>query len=139
VTIQTLPAFLTFAPNSFIPKLKPRQVPLMQWALQVLVLTTGSLLNNWAYAYNVPLTVLIVFRSAGEQSSPNEVTVCPLIPLPGLPISMLFGMVFLQRKYNPLQIVSHPFTPPRGYYLMNDSPLVFRLNCHCRSLPVGSL
>ncbi|RXW22884.1 hypothetical protein EST38_g2998 [Candolleomyces aberdarensis] len=99
VTLQTLPAFLTFSPNSFIPTLKPRQVPLQQWALQVIVLTTGSLLNNWAYAYKVPLTVLIVFRSAS------------------LPISILFGMLFLKRKYNLLQIVSGPFTLLTGHPL----------------------
>ena len=119
VTLQTLPGFLTFSPNSFIPTLKPRQVPIQQWALQVLVLTTGSLLNNWAYAYDVPLTVLIVFRSAGKRPSRNEAPVCILIiPLPGLPISMLFGMLFLKRKYNLLQIVSYPFMELRGHPLM---------------------
>lgn len=29
----------------------------------MLVLTAGSLLNNWVFAYKVPLTVQIVFRS----------------------------------------------------------------------------
>jgi len=33
--------------------------------MQVFLVSTGSLLNNWAYAYNVPLTIAIVFRSAG--------------------------------------------------------------------------
>ena len=65
ITTHSCSSFLSFAPNHRLPRLKPRQVPLPQWALQVLVLTTGSLLNNWAFAYNVPLTVLIVFRSAG--------------------------------------------------------------------------
>ena len=65
ITTQSLLSFLYFAPNHRLPRLKQRQVPLQQWALQVLVLTTGSLLNNWAFAYNVPLTLLIVFRSAG--------------------------------------------------------------------------
>jgi len=37
--------------------------------MQVLVLTTGSLLNNWAFAYKVPLTILIVIRSAGKGSN----------------------------------------------------------------------
>lgn len=49
-----------------MPLLNPRQVPLSQWALQVLVLTAGSLLNNWAFAFHVPLSVQIVFRSAGK-------------------------------------------------------------------------
>lgn len=65
ITTQSLLSFLSFGPNHRLPRLKSRQVPLRQWALQVLVLTSGSLLNNWAFAYNVPLTILIVFRSAG--------------------------------------------------------------------------
>lgn len=65
VTIQSLPRFLTFYEPYRLPRLKPRHIPLSQWAVQVLVLTAGSLLNNWAFAYHVPLTVQIVFRSAG--------------------------------------------------------------------------
>lgn len=48
-----------------MPTLIPRQVPLGEWALQVAVLMSGALLNNWAFAYNVPLTLQIVFRSSG--------------------------------------------------------------------------
>lgn len=66
ITTQSLPSFVTFGPNRLLPRLKPRQVPLKNWLLQVLVLTSGSLLNNWAFAYKVPLTIQIVFRSAGE-------------------------------------------------------------------------
>lgn len=58
----------------------------MQWALQVLVLTTGSLLNNWAFGFSVPLTVQIIFRSAG------------------LAVSMLFGRLFLNKRYSSSQI-----------------------------------
>ncbi|KAF8830041.1 hypothetical protein HHX47_DHR2000530 [Lentinula edodes] len=75
ITLQSLPGFITFSSPSisgkedtgrknWLPRLRSRQVPLIQWASQVLVHTTGSLLNNWAFAFNVPLTVLIVFRSA---------------------------------------------------------------------------
>ncbi|EAU85933.2 hypothetical protein CC1G_02956 [Coprinopsis cinerea okayama7 len=71
-----------------IPRLKPRQVPIQNWILQVLVLTTGSLMNNWAFAYKVPLPVLIVFRSAG------------------LPVSLLFGFLFLKKRYRLMQVVS---------------------------------
>lgn len=88
IALQTLPSFIVFRPKSYIPSLKPRQVPLYQWAIQVVVLTLGSLLNNWAYAYKVPLTVLIVFRSAG------------------LPVSMLFGALFSKRTYNWRQMAS---------------------------------
>lgn len=70
ITAQTLPGFVTWyhpdsKTTSLLPRLKPRQVPLRRWALQVIVLTTGSLLNNWAFAYNVPLSLQIIFRSSG--------------------------------------------------------------------------
>ncbi|KAF9013371.1 UAA transporter [Cyathus striatus] len=87
ITLHSLPSFLLFN-NGYLPRLRPRQVPLPQWGLQVLVLLTGSLLNNWAFAYNVPLTVQIVFRSAG------------------LPISVLFGYFISKKRYAPSQLAS---------------------------------
>lgn len=66
ITLQSLPSFLSFSKAHRLPRLKPRQVPLDQWGLQVLVLTAGSLLNNWVFAYKVPLTVQIVFRSGSK-------------------------------------------------------------------------
>ncbi|KAF8195522.1 UAA transporter, partial [Pholiota molesta] len=87
ITLQSLPSFMTFS-SGILPRLKPRQVPLYRWLLQVLVVTSGSLLNNWAFAYNVPLTILIVFRSAG------------------LPVSMLFGFIFLKKRYTLPQMFS---------------------------------
>ncbi|KIP05491.1 hypothetical protein PHLGIDRAFT_25068 [Phlebiopsis gigantea 11061_1 CR5-6] len=86
VTTQALPSFLEF--RSFRPRLRPRQVPLSQWTLQVLVMTAGSLLNNWAFAFSVPLTVQIVFRSGG------------------LAVSMLLGRLFAGKQYTPPQIAS---------------------------------
>jgi len=88
ITAHSLPSFISFSSSNFLPRLKARQVPLTQWGLHVLVLTSGSLLNNWAFAYNVPLTILIVFRSGG------------------LPVSMLFGYYFLHKRYSMLQILS---------------------------------
>ncbi|CAK5270217.1 unnamed protein product [Mycena citricolor] len=88
IAFQALPTFLERPPGSYLPRLKPRQVPLHRWATQVLLLITSSLLNNWAYAYNVPLTLLIVFRSAG------------------LPVSMLFGFLFSGKRYTLMQIIS---------------------------------
>lgn len=49
-----------------LPGLKPRQVPIAQWLLQVTTFASGTLLNNLVYAYSVPLAIQIVFRSAGE-------------------------------------------------------------------------
>ncbi|KAG6903281.1 hypothetical protein C0995_000176 [Termitomyces sp. Mi166 len=88
ITLQSLPTFLVFQKGQWIPRLKPRHVPLHQWAFQVVVLLTGTLFNNWAFAYSVPLTLLIVFRSAG------------------LAVSMLFGIVFLKKRYSIMQITS---------------------------------
>ncbi|KAI0080178.1 UAA transporter [Panus rudis PR-1116 ss-1] len=93
ITLQSLPSqLLWFRPHQsiplYLPKLKPSQVPLSQWVVQVLVLTTGSLLNNWAFAFHVPLTLQIVFRSAG------------------LAVSMLFGYLFLKKRYTTAQVLS---------------------------------
>lgn len=68
-------------------RLKPRHVPLHKWALQVLCLTSMSLLNNWVFLYRVPVTVQIVFRSGG------------------LLVSMAFNCIFNGKRYTPLQIV----------------------------------
>ncbi|KAJ6557213.1 UAA transporter [Mycena vulgaris] len=88
VAAQSLPAFLVIPPGHRLPRFKPRQVPLKHWAAQVLLLTTGSLLNNWAFAYNIPLTILIVFRSAG------------------LAVSMIFGFLLAGKRYTVMQVVS---------------------------------
>src|ERR1700683_5038243 len=59
ITVQTLPQFLTWQSprETWLPSMKARQVPVRQWILQVLVHTAGSLLNNWAFAFRVPLTI----------------------------------------------------------------------------------
>ncbi|KAL1744092.1 UAA transporter [Schizophyllum fasciatum] len=86
ITLQSLPSFLAFGGG--MPRLKPRQVPLTNWAAQVILVTVGSLFNNWVYAYKVPLTVMIVFRSAG------------------LAVSMLLGYFVLRKRYNATQVFS---------------------------------
>ncbi|KAF7365449.1 Glucooligosaccharide oxidase [Mycena venus] len=88
ITAQSLPSFLFFPPGHRLPRLKPRQVPLLHWAVQVLLLTTSSLLYNWAFAYNVQVSILVVFRSAG------------------LAVSMLFGFLFAGKRYTVMQVVS---------------------------------
>ncbi|KAI0653434.1 UAA transporter family-domain-containing protein [Cubamyces menziesii] len=91
ITAQSLPSFLFFPKGSRVPRLKPRHVPLRDWALQVLVLTSGSLLNNWVFAFSVPLTVQIVFRSAG------------------LAVSMLLGYAVLKKRYSIAQVAAVAF------------------------------
>jgi hypothetical protein len=95
ITAQQLPSFVTWdassSPSStrsrswsWLPRLKPRQVPLAQWLLQVTTFASGSLLNNLVYAYSVPLTVQIVFRTAGKSAYALSYSL-PLAPLPCLP------------------------------------------------------
>jgi hypothetical protein len=49
IATQSLPSFIIRKPGGTSLTLAPRQVPLGRWALQVLVLTSSSLLNNWVF------------------------------------------------------------------------------------------
>ncbi|RDX54328.1 UAA transporter [Lentinus brumalis] len=89
--MQSLPSFLVFPKDGRLPHLKPRHVPLSSWALQVIVLTSGSLMNNWVFAFSVPLTIQIVFRSAG------------------LAVSMLLGYLVMKKRYSLAQIAAVAF------------------------------
>lgn len=71
ITCQSLPSFLIQPKHSLFPRLKPRQVPLYEWCLQVVVLLGSTLLTNWSFAYT-PITLQIVFRSSGESASRAE-------------------------------------------------------------------
>jgi len=91
ITIQSLPYFVEWRKSRrgiVFPALKQRQAPISHWGTQVFLLTTGSLLNNWVYAFHVPLTVQIVFRSAG------------------VVIAMILGRYLLQRKYTSRQVLA---------------------------------
>ncbi|KAG8854800.1 golgi uridine diphosphate-N- acetylglucosamine transporter [Tulasnella sp. 330] len=70
------------------PQFKTPTVPIRTWLVQVVVLTSMALLNNWAFAYRVPLTLQIVFRSAG------------------LAVSMILGYIFMKKTYSYLQVFS---------------------------------
>ena len=113
VTCHSLPHFLVWDKISYIPRLSPRQVPLRDWIVQVCLLTTGSLLNNWSFAYNVPLTLQIVFRSSGEYSlCASYIYSNNNAPL-GLPVSMLLGRLSFKRRYSFLQMVYYIFITPK--------------------------
>ncbi|KIY49992.1 UAA transporter [Fistulina hepatica ATCC 64428] len=93
ITLQSLPTFVDF--RRVIPRLKPTQVPLREWIFQVALFASGSLINNWVYAYRVPLPIMIVFRSAGKHHPPS-----------GLPVSMLLGLFVLKKRYTITQVAS---------------------------------
>ncbi|KAJ3478253.1 hypothetical protein NLI96_g9887 [Meripilus lineatus] len=85
ISLHGLPKFMTFTPY---PKLKPRQIPLKAYILQVILFYVLSLLNNAAFAYKIPMTVHIIFRSGG------------------LIVSMVMGWLVMGRTYRPAQILS---------------------------------
>ncbi|KAH7096948.1 UAA transporter [Auriculariales sp. MPI-PUGE-AT-0066] len=88
--LHSLPAVLstTTSTGTFTLKLRPRAVPLREWAAQVVVLTAMSLLNGWVFLYPVPVTIQIIFRSAA------------------LIVSMVFNFIFNDRRYTLLQMVA---------------------------------
>lgn len=49
----------------WLPRLKKRRVPLLPYFAQVALFFVLSTLNNAAFAYDIPMTVHIVFRSGG--------------------------------------------------------------------------
>lgn len=70
IAAQSLPSFLRVDTGKFPPRLslKPRAVPLYLWVGCVVLLTAVSLLNNWAFACRVPVSLQILVRSAGQIS-----------------------------------------------------------------------
>lgn len=50
--------------SSGLPKLKPRMIPLSRWLVMVVLFFFSSQLNNMAFAYKIPMTLHIIFRSA---------------------------------------------------------------------------
>lgn len=71
IAAQSLPSFINVDAKRFPPRvtLKPRAVPLYLWLGCVVLLTAVSLLNNWAFAFRVPVSLQILIRSAGQFTS----------------------------------------------------------------------
>ncbi|KAJ1943383.1 golgi uridine diphosphate-N- acetylglucosamine transporter [Kickxella alabastrina] len=67
ITLIGLPHHLHTAPGAlgWIPRLRPRQVPLRRWLFMVGLYFCVSLLNNIALGYKISIPLHIVFRSTG--------------------------------------------------------------------------
>lgn len=78
ITLHGLPKFIIWKPY---PHLKPRQIPLLPYLAQVVLFYVLSSLNNAAFAYHIPMTVHIIFRSGG------------------LVVSMCMGYLIMRRQY----------------------------------------
>ncbi|KAG1888859.1 UAA transporter family-domain-containing protein, partial [Suillus subluteus] len=68
--------------------LKNRKVPLLPYFVQVALFFVLSTLNNAAFAYHIPMTVHIVFRSGG------------------MIINMILGWMFTKKRYTVRQVAS---------------------------------
>jgi hypothetical protein len=134
ITIQQLPSFITWDKSRtpgytwlWLPRLKPRQVPISQYLLQVTTFASGTLLNNIVFAFSVPLTLQIVFRSAGNcrafflpSPPPSRLPLLLVYYIivksavlragllwTGLAVSMLLGRFFMDKRYTLKQTVPH--------------------------------
>lgn len=92
ITLQSLPSVIQWNQPKWcrvpLPSLKPRQIPLSVWTLQVVLVSAISVLNNLTFRYKLPLSIQIVLRSAG------------------LIVSMLLGFVFSSKRYNGTQLLA---------------------------------
>ncbi|KAF8189684.1 UAA transporter family-domain-containing protein [Pholiota molesta] len=86
ISLYGLPKFLVW--TRFGPGFRPRRVPISTYLVQVALFYMISLLNNAAFAYNIPMAVHIIFRSGG------------------LIISLILGWLIPKKKYSRLQIAS---------------------------------
>jgi len=83
ITLHGLTKFVQFTPY---PRLKPRQISILPYLLQVVLFYLVSLLNNAVFAYKIPMPVHIVFRSGG------------------LIVNMVMGWLLQRKRYHPRQI-----------------------------------
>ncbi|KAH7924821.1 UAA transporter [Leucogyrophana mollusca] len=74
--------------KTWIPRLKQRRVPLLPYFIQVALFFILSTLNNAAFAYHIPMTVHIVFRSGG------------------MIVNMFLGWMLAKKRYTLRQVAS---------------------------------
>ena len=85
VSVYGLPQHLTWTPSG--PRFKPRTVPLTPYLVQVGLFYLISLLNNAAFAFRIPMSIHIIFRSGG------------------LIVSMILGWI-VGKRYSSMQVTS---------------------------------
>ena len=140
ITAQQLPSFIIWdksrSPGYYswlwLPRLKPRQVPISQYLLQVITFASGTLLNNLVFAFSVPLTLQIVFRSAGKYIYRESALLSAGSLWTGLAVSMLLGRFFMDKRYTLKQTVLHLLislsrtsgTPPHMLTVILPSPFL---------------
>lgn len=91
----TLAQFLLVAAEGFVyhfdakspTLLKPNQIPLHRWMIQILLFFSVSVLNNFAFGYNISVPVHIILRSGGSMTT------------------MLIGWIW-GKRYSPIQVLS---------------------------------
>ncbi|KJA14650.1 hypothetical protein HYPSUDRAFT_150103 [Hypholoma sublateritium FD-334 SS-4] len=86
ISLHGLPKFLVW--TRFGPQFRPRRVPIISYLAQVVLFYLVSLLNNAAFAYNIPMAVHIIFRSGG------------------LIISLVLGWIVSKKRYSQTQVLS---------------------------------
>ncbi|KIK96117.1 hypothetical protein PAXRUDRAFT_826307 [Paxillus rubicundulus Ve08.2h10] len=74
--------------TTWLPRLRKRRVPFFPYIIQVALFFVLSTLNNAAFAYDIPMSVHIVFRSGG------------------MIINMALGWLLVKKRYTPRQVVS---------------------------------
>lgn len=63
ISLHGLPKHIAW--TRYGPRFKPRRIPLTPYLIQVILFYFISLLNNAAFAYRIPMSVHIIFRSGG--------------------------------------------------------------------------
>ncbi|KAK0455785.1 UAA transporter [Desarmillaria tabescens] len=86
ISLYGLPKHIIW--TSYGPRLAPTRIPISRYLIQVALFYIISLLNNAAFAYQIPMSVHIIFRSGG------------------LVVSMILGWSVARKKYNIHQVLS---------------------------------
>ncbi|KAL4082121.1 UAA transporter, partial [Scleroderma yunnanense] len=74
--------------RTWLPRLRKRRVPLLPYLIQVALFFALSTLNNAAFAYDIPMTVHIIFRSGG------------------MIVNMVLGWLLVKKRYTYRQTIS---------------------------------